>query len=362
MSLDPLLLGVLACPEDKGPLLYFADEDRLYNPRLHRSYEVRDGIPVMLIDEADRGVRRGAPAADGQSRCRRGNLHSGESRRVSGTAGGPADGGGSSPLPVDTLDMWGATAGLPEQVAEAVARSRGLAGLPDRDRVENVVVLGMGGSGIAGDVLAATAAPFMAVPVSVVKGYQPPDFVGAGTLVFALSFSGDTEETLEAAGLAYEAGAALVVVSGGGELVRLAEEWRVPVVPVPTGIPQPRAALGAMSVPPIVVLEEIGLFPGAVHWIAQAVEQLKRRRDELVRPGNLAEDVARLIGRTIPLVHSSEALGAAAALRWKAQVNENAKCPGLLQRLSRAVPQRGRRLGAARRRHPPDHHAGQPAP
>jgi uncharacterized protein YbaR (Trm112 family) len=52
MALDPLLLEVLACPEDKGPLLYFADEDRLYNPRLHRSYPVRDDIPVMLIDEA----------------------------------------------------------------------------------------------------------------------------------------------------------------------------------------------------------------------------------------------------------------------------------------------------------------------
>ena len=52
MALDPLLLEVLACPEDKGPLLYFEDEDRLYNPRLHRSYEVRDDIPVMLVDEA----------------------------------------------------------------------------------------------------------------------------------------------------------------------------------------------------------------------------------------------------------------------------------------------------------------------
>jgi len=52
MALDQLLLEVLACPEDKGPLLYFADENRLYNPRLHRSYEVRDDIPVMLIDEA----------------------------------------------------------------------------------------------------------------------------------------------------------------------------------------------------------------------------------------------------------------------------------------------------------------------
>jgi uncharacterized protein YbaR (Trm112 family) len=53
MTLDPKLLEILACPEDKGPLYYFADEDALYNPRLHRRYNVRDGIPVMLIDEAE---------------------------------------------------------------------------------------------------------------------------------------------------------------------------------------------------------------------------------------------------------------------------------------------------------------------
>jgi uncharacterized protein YbaR (Trm112 family) len=52
MSLDPKLLEILACPEDKGPLLYFADEDALYNPRLKRRYSVQDDIPIMLIDEA----------------------------------------------------------------------------------------------------------------------------------------------------------------------------------------------------------------------------------------------------------------------------------------------------------------------
>ncbi len=52
MALDPRLLAVLACPEDKGPLYYLGDDDGLYNPRLHRRYVVRDGIPVMLIDEA----------------------------------------------------------------------------------------------------------------------------------------------------------------------------------------------------------------------------------------------------------------------------------------------------------------------
>jgi uncharacterized protein YbaR (Trm112 family) len=53
LALDPKLLEILACPEDKGPLLYFPDEDSLYNPRLHRRYAVRDDIPIMLIDEAE---------------------------------------------------------------------------------------------------------------------------------------------------------------------------------------------------------------------------------------------------------------------------------------------------------------------
>ncbi len=53
MPLDPLLLEILACPEDRGPLYYLEDEDALYNPRLHRRYAIRDGIPIMLIDEAE---------------------------------------------------------------------------------------------------------------------------------------------------------------------------------------------------------------------------------------------------------------------------------------------------------------------
>ena len=228
---------------------------------------------------------------------------------------------------LDSLDMFEVTASLPEQVGAAVGSARHLDGLPERAYVENVVVLGMGGSGLAGDVMVAVAGPFVPVPIVVVKSYDLPDFVGRGSLVFAVSFSGDTEETVEAAGEAVNAGASLVAVTSGGELARLAEEWGAPVVPVPDGIPQPRAALGAMAVPPLIVLEDIGLFPGAAEWVARAVDQLRFRRDQLVLLGSLAEDVARRIGRTIPLVHGAHALGAAAALRCKAQVNENAKSP-----------------------------------
>jgi len=82
-----------------------------------------------------------------------------------------------------------------------------------------------------------------------------------------------------------------------------------------------------MAIPALVVLEEIGLFPGATGWIELAVDQLRRRRDVLVGPGNPAAALARTIGRTIPLIHGAQAVGAAAALRWKTQINENAKAP-----------------------------------
>lgn len=228
---------------------------------------------------------------------------------------------------VDTLGMFDAAAGLPEQVEAAASAARGLGGLPDRAYVENIVLLGMGGSGIAGDVLVAVAGPFLPVPVTVAKGYAAPDFVGRGSLVFVVSFSGDTEETVEAAGEAYEAGANLVVITAGGELARMADEWGAPFVPVPADIPQPRAALGAMAVPPLMVLAEMGLFPGAEEWLRLAVAQLRRRRDELVRPGSVAATVAERIGRTVPLFHGAQVLGAAAVARWRAQVNENAKTP-----------------------------------
>src|SRR3954468_25052667 len=143
----------------------------------------------------------------------------------------------SGPLGLDTEGMWEATAGLPEQVETAARDAHGVVGLPDHDTVENVVVMGMGGSGIAGDILLAAAAPFMPVPVVVVKGYECPHFVDEGTLVFAVSFSGNTEETLEATTEAAMNGARIVAVTSGGELGKLASSWGAPVIGVPGTIP-----------------------------------------------------------------------------------------------------------------------------
>src|SRR5436309_9125403 len=199
----------------------------------------------------------------------------------------------------DCQGMRAATLALPEQVAAAADRSKGLAGLPLIDDVNAVVVLGMGGSGIAGDIVAAVAGPFMPVPVVVAKSYELPAFVGDGTLVFAVSFSGDTEETVEATSEAAVQGAKVVIVSRGGELTKLGEAWGSPMVAVPDDIPQPRAAVGALAVPPLIVLEQVGLFPGARKWVDEAVRRLGSRRDELAGDDTLATDLARRIGRTM---------------------------------------------------------------
>ncbi|MEY2567788.1 MAG: glucose/mannose-6-phosphate isomerase [Actinomycetota bacterium] len=230
-------------------------------------------------------------------------------------------------MSTDTQDMREATAALPERVFDAAQSARGLEGLPSRESIEHVVVLGMGGSGVAGDILLAAAAPFMAVPVVVVKGYELPHFVGEGSLVFVVSFSGDTEETIETGTEAALQGARIVAITGGGEIAKRAAGWGAPVVGVPTNIPQPRVGLGSLAIPPLVVLEEIGLFPGASQWIDLAVDQLRRRRDALVVDGNEAEALARRIGRTFPIIYGGGALGSAAAQRWKTQINENAKSP-----------------------------------
>lgn len=230
---------------------------------------------------------------------------------------------------LDTLDMWGSAVAFPEQVEAAVGVSESLSGLPAHDDVANVLMLGMGGSGIAGDLVAAVAGPFMAVPVVVSKGYEPPSFVDESTLVVALSFSGDTEETVEAVQEAAVAGAQVLAVCSGGQLGDLASSWNAPRVDLPSDIPMPRAGLGALAVPVLIAFERIGLFPGATEWIQLAVAQLKRRRDQLadIDRDTLARSLARRVGRTLPLVYGASPLGEVATRRWKCQFNENAKIP-----------------------------------
>lgn len=225
---------------------------------------------------------------------------------------------------VDTLGMWPAVNRLPEQMLDALDRCQELEGLPDRSEIANVLVLGMGPGGFAGDLLAVTAGPFMPLPIVVVKSYQPPSYVDEQTLVFALSASGDTPEIVQAASQAAGAGGRVVAVTGGGQLAQMAADWSAPLVEVDPMLYPPRAGLSVLTVAPMIILEKMGLFPGATQWVRHAVDQIRGRRDTSRAP---AAALARHLAGTVPLIYGGGGLGSVAARHWKNMINTSAKAP-----------------------------------
>jgi glucose/mannose-6-phosphate isomerase len=232
----------------------------------------------------------------------------------------------------DSLRFLDAVCSLPEQLAgahEAAGRIDTQHFAPASE-IDHVVVLGMGGSGIAGDVFATALNDELPVPCAVLKQYRAPAYVGPRTLAFAVSYSGDTEETVSMATAAANCGARLICISVGGALATLAKERGGLHVPCAPGY-LPRAAIGTLVAPLFVAAFRSGLAPGAHAQLVMAQEQLAKRRDKC-RPGveataNPAREIARRIGRTIPVIYGGGAIGSVAAYRWKCDVNENAKAP-----------------------------------
>lgn len=196
--------------------------------------------------------------------------------------------------------------------------------IPPTEPAGEILVVGMGGSGIAGDYLAALAAP-AGRRVAVAKGYRIPAWATATRpLVLAVSYSGDTEETLAAVDAADAAALQVVAVSTGGRLASWASERGVPSVRVPGGL-QPRAAFGHLLGTAVRIAEAAGVLADAAGSLAEAATVA----DELTAgPGwAVAADLAAGLERRAVAVYAGEGIAVAAAGRWKTQVNENAKLP-----------------------------------
>lgn len=229
---------------------------------------------------------------------------------------------------IDRTGFLGRVERFPEQVRTGWEIGRQAAeGL--RVAVDNVVVFGVGGSGISGDVLKAILGPRFSGVVEVSKGYEVPPWIGPRTLVFAVSHSGETEETIESFEKASETGALIVTVSTGGTLAELGEKHGFRGVRVEGGM-QPRAALGHLVFSMLGVCQELGLgeFEGEV---AETEALLHRRSGEwgfaLPLENNQAKELARLLDGRVPLIYGSEGLAGVAAYRWKCQLNECSKVP-----------------------------------
>lgn len=187
------------------------------------------------------------------------------------------------------------------------------------------LVLGMGGSALAGSV-AALVAETAGRRVTVHRSYGiPPWAAVAGPLVVAVSHSGDTRETLDGVEAARAAGLRLAMVTAGGRLAQLAVEHGYPMVVIDAP-PPPRSAVGWLAGAVLRVFEAAGLTPPQSEGLREAAEVVERLVGEGEGPAvALAEDLAEALDHRVAVIYGAEGVGALAAYRWKTQINENGK-------------------------------------
>lgn len=232
---------------------------------------------------------------------------------------------------LDSENVLGAVEDFAAQCRRAWDIGRDATGLPSGDGIDSVVVLGMGGSGVSGDVVASIVEPRFPLPFRVIKSYGPlPEWVGRNTLVLAVSYSGSTEETLAATSEAHERGARLVLVSSGGPLKEMAGSFGAAHVAIPSGL-QPRASLGYLTLPLLAVMSSMGLVSGMQDEVAEAIaviDDLAKRchRSQPVAE-NPAKELAAALRGKIPVIYGGYGFTATAAMRFKCDLNEYGKSP-----------------------------------
>lgn len=231
---------------------------------------------------------------------------------------------------LDTTGMFAALESLSGQCAEANRELVEKVPLSGIEAISNIVVTGLGGSAIGGDLLRVYAAGRIATPIVVNRDYLLPEFVGPDTLVFAVSYSGNTEETLSAYAEALGKGASIVAITSGGKLGEAARQDGFPVVTVPGGF-APRAANGYLFVPMLKVLHKLGLLSDMTEEIDETVVVLKDMCNKLgpaaVEAANPAKQIASRLYGKIPVIWGVAGTSEVVAQRWKGQINENAKSP-----------------------------------
>jgi glucose/mannose-6-phosphate isomerase len=217
----------------------------------------------------------------------------------------------------------------PGQLEDALWRVEA-ANIPSRELSGGLVVCGMGGSAVGGDLAGAAIGERATAPVRTVRGYTLDPWVGPETLVLCASYSGATEETLACFEAAGRQGARRVALTTGGLLAERAREEDVPVIGVPSGM-QPRASVVYMTVGALACAHAAGAAPDLFAEISGAESVLA----ELAADPAEAPELAEQLKGTVTVVHGA-GITAAPARRWKTQFNENAKAAAFASELPEA--------------------------
>ncbi len=230
---------------------------------------------------------------------------------------------------LDARGMLGLAAAMPEHVEKALVVSSGVQVGAPRSGYRNIVVGGLGGSAIAGDIVKTLSDERAAVPCSVVREYTSQRFTGPETLFFCSSYSGDTEETLSLYEDAKARRAGLVCLGSGGELQRRALVDGVPFLKMQEGLP-PRAALGYSFFMIYDVMRRLSVLPAEPGEVEETVALLTDKARAYGEEVSLSENPAKQLALSLRgkvVVTYGTRLTQCAALRWKCQFNENSKVP-----------------------------------
>jgi glucose/mannose-6-phosphate isomerase len=207
---------------------------------------------------------------------------------------------------------------MPEQVRESYGSEVRikLKGAPD-----NILICGMGGSGIAGQILRSYAENSgLKIPIFTINDYAFPSYVTKNSLFIISSYSGNTEETISCYKEASRKGHNIIVITSGGKLMEYATRDKNALIALPKGL-QPRNALAYLFFPILKIMENNGLIENQSSFVKNLIDSLHKNAKKF---NEEAEALAGQLDERIPVIYSSTVFSAV-AYRWKTQFNENAK-------------------------------------
>ena len=228
---------------------------------------------------------------------------------------------------IDPQDMFGAIYHFTDQIRKAIVIGEQINLQNNYSVCENIVVAGMGGSAIGGDVVKTIVHQELKIPFFVNRNYTLPNWVNEKTLVICSSYSGNTEESLSAYEDALKKGAMVCGISTGGQLSEKIKSERFDLITIPGGL-QPRAALAYSFVPMLYLLRKIGLISNSlIDNLSSSITSLENKRD-VSSVGNISNPIFKMakdIYGMIPIIYGITDTTSVVALRWKGQLCENSK-------------------------------------
>ena len=226
---------------------------------------------------------------------------------------------------LDQSDMRGAIMGFPDQIKQSFYIMKNWTPHNEYNDIQTILVLGMGGSAIGGDVARVISQNSCSLPIIVNRSYNVPGWVDSHTLILASSYSGRTEETLSAFAQCRSRNCSIIVLSTGSKIIDYAEEYGLDRIIVPGGF-QPRAALGFSFSLILLLLNRFKFIQDEIITLVNhSIEPLALLSDELIKVNNTSLAIAEQIHKTCPIIYGSEDLTWVAALRFRGQLAENAK-------------------------------------